>query len=178
VLNKKGFTLIEVVLAIFIIGVALVTLLSMFSLGLRGDVFAREMTAATTLAQEMMEEIKSKEFVECEEGVTPDFGPETPEPAIETAADRTSYDDVDDYDGWSRNPPEDIAGNPLSDFSVFTRSVVVVYVENDNYDDPVEEGDANYPTDSKRITVTVLKGENDLIELTTVVFNHKDLPKD
>ena len=169
-MNKKGFTLIEIVLAIFIIGVALVTLLSMFSLGLKGDVFAREMTVATNLAQEIMEEIKSKEFEEPEDTV--EFGPETPEPAVTTANDRTLYDDVDDYNGWSRNPPEDVDGNPLSDFSVFTRSVVVVYVENDNYDDPVEEGDANYPTNSKRITVTVSKGGNDLIELTTVVVKY------
>lgn len=169
--NRKGFTLIEIVLAIFIIGVALVTLLSMFSLGLKGDVFAREMTVASTLSQELMEEIKSRAFEEPDD--TPVFGPETAgatqiEPTVATAIDRTLYDDVDDYDDWSRNPPEDMAGNPLTDFSLYTRSVEVKNVANQDYTS--EQGDGT--TDSKKVTVTISKGGKDLVNLTTVVVRY------
>ena len=170
--NRKGFTLIEIVLAIFIIGVALVTLLSMFSMGLKGDVFAREMTIASTLAQELMEEIKSQEFEEPRPD-TPVFGPETAgrtrlEPTVAAASDRTFYDDVDDYDNWSKSPPEEIDGTSLADFSLYTRSVEVRNVANQDYTS--EQGDGT--TDSKRVTVTISKGGNDLVNLTTVVVRY------
>jgi prepilin-type N-terminal cleavage/methylation domain-containing protein len=153
--REKGFTLIEVVLAVFIIGVALVTLLSMLSMGLKGDVLAREVTVAGGLAREMMEEIKSKTF---EEGIG-SFGRESGE----DTGDRTNYDDVDDYDDWS-SPPEDAGGVALSAYSDLTRSVVVRNVADDDY----SSGQSGGSTGSKEITVTISKGGNDLVELSMV----------
>ena len=140
--------------------------LSMFSLGLRGDVLAREITIATNLAQEMIEEIKSKRF---EDDTDPVFGRESNDDIDSSGTvERDEFDDVDDYDGWSATPPEDVSGNPLTDFSNFTRSVEVKNVDEEDYEDEEDEGTTN----SKKITVTVLKGENNLVELTTVVVKY------
>lgn len=68
----------------------------------------------------------------------------------ETTNDRSDFDDVDDYDGWSSTPPQLKGGTPLDQFAGYGRSVVVEYVNPGNPNQTI-------PSDGgiKRITVTV-----------------------
>jgi len=127
-MGNSAFTYIEVLIAVLVLGLVLVPLLSQFYIGFQGNKNAELVTQAVDLAADIMEEIKSRQF---DENVFPD------EPvsagalgvdAGENANDRTTFDDVDDYLGWQKSPPQTIDGVTLTDFSQFSRSVSVGYV--------------------------------------------------
>jgi type IV pilus assembly protein PilV len=56
--NKKGFTLIEVLIATLVLAIGLLSLATLAGTVIRGNSFSNKMTTATTLAQDKMEEIK------------------------------------------------------------------------------------------------------------------------
>lgn len=56
--NKKGFTLIEVLIATLVLAIGLLSLATLAGTVIRGNAFSNKMTTATTLAQDKMEEIK------------------------------------------------------------------------------------------------------------------------
>lgn len=57
--NSNGFTLIEIMIAIFILTVALLGMAAVTVSVINGNAFSKEITTATTLAQDKMEEIKN-----------------------------------------------------------------------------------------------------------------------
>jgi len=74
----KSFTLIEVLTAVFVLAVGIVTLLAMFPLGIKVENSAQMASLATSLAQVKMEEIISLPYGEISSsaedyGTIPDF---------------------------------------------------------------------------------------------------------
>lgn len=61
-MKEKAFTLIEVVASLVIVGIALVAMLGMFSLGSRSNVFNQDRVIACNLLQRKLEEVKCKTF--------------------------------------------------------------------------------------------------------------------
>jgi len=61
-LDKKGFTLIELLIAMMILSVGLLAVAGLQVTAIKGNASAKWVTAATTLAEEKMEEFKSKGF--------------------------------------------------------------------------------------------------------------------
>jgi prepilin-type N-terminal cleavage/methylation domain-containing protein len=57
--NSNGFTLIEVMIAIFIFTVALLGVAGMAATVINGNAFSKEITTATILAQDKMEELEN-----------------------------------------------------------------------------------------------------------------------
>lgn len=60
--NTRGFTLVEVAVAIAIIGMVFTSLGALFARSLYTTKLSAEITTATILAQEKMEELKNKPF--------------------------------------------------------------------------------------------------------------------
>jgi len=60
--NHSGFTLIEIVIAMFILTVALLSLVSVSVMVIKGNSFSKTMTTATTLAKDKMEALKSTPY--------------------------------------------------------------------------------------------------------------------
>lgn len=121
--NKKGFTLVEILIALVILSMGIAMLITMFTVGLKGVIANQVRTQATNLAQDLMDEIIGKEFRDPNQ--IPGWGIEDGE----VQGDRTTYDDVDDYSAWkSKNPPLNISGNELTLYNDFTRSVSVARV--------------------------------------------------
>jgi general secretion pathway protein I len=60
----KGFTLIEIIVALAILGIALTVIIELFSGGLRLGRFSKEYTNAVNYARMKMEEIESQENIE------------------------------------------------------------------------------------------------------------------
>ena len=56
--KNKGFTLIEVLVAIVVLSVALLALAGLQIISIRSNSFGNRMTEATTLARDLMEEMK------------------------------------------------------------------------------------------------------------------------
>lgn len=62
-LNKeKGFTIIEVLIAIFILSIGILAVVSMFTTSMKANQLGRNVTVANRLAQNLMEQVKTQTF--------------------------------------------------------------------------------------------------------------------
>jgi len=64
--NQSGFTLLEVLIAISILTVGLLGVAQMQIMGIRGNYFSGNTTAALTLAEEKMEDLLGKSYTDAE----------------------------------------------------------------------------------------------------------------
>lgn len=78
--ESKGFTLVEVLIAIVILSVALLALGGLQIISIRGNSFGNHMTEAITLAKDLMEEMKNTEWEQI--GDRSDDVPPSPEKPI------------------------------------------------------------------------------------------------
>ena len=60
--DSKGFTLVEVLIAIFVLAVALLAMAQMQIMAIRGNTFANKTTTAVTLAQDKLEELRGLSY--------------------------------------------------------------------------------------------------------------------
>jgi len=68
--QSRGFTLLEIVVAILILTIALLGLASLTSTIINGNFFNRTLTVATTLAKDKLEELKSRPLTGTGSGAT------------------------------------------------------------------------------------------------------------
>jgi type IV pilus assembly protein PilV len=66
--ENRGFTLIEIIIAIFILVVALTGLAGVASTVISGNAFSKQITTATTLAQGKIEELKNTNYQHLSDG--------------------------------------------------------------------------------------------------------------
>jgi len=119
--RTTGFTLIESVMSILIVGAMLVMVINTLGSSVRGKKIRQTQSRAPALASHLMAEILQASYSDQDE--TPVFGRE----ASEIGANRSSFDDVDDYHNWS-GTPQDKDGVSLTGMDGWTRSVTVQYV--------------------------------------------------
>ncbi len=131
----RGFTLIEMILAIVIIGVGLAGVLAAFSNTVRSSADPLAHKQMLSVAEEMMEEILLKPYA---------IGPGTI-----SGCNRASADDIRDYAGYSQAVC-DIDGVAVSGLAGYAVAVAVASV--------TWEGIAN----TLRVTVTVTRGSNSI----------------
>lgn len=62
--SKRGFTLIEVIVAIFFLMVALLGLLSLTTTVIKGNAISKMTTLATTLAKDKLENVKNQDYAD------------------------------------------------------------------------------------------------------------------
>jgi len=122
---RRGASLVEVALSTIVLAFVVVGALRV----LVGVTERRALIVRTTLgeslADEMLAAVMSRPFYA--EGVirASEWGPS----ATEQSADAWgTFDDCDDFDGWSASPPEEPDGDPLKDFEGWGRSVSVDWV--------------------------------------------------
>ncbi len=129
--ENKRFTLVELILIIVVVGIALPPLAFVFYEGLQKSTDTYLTSTAAQLANSMMEEIRTRKWDE----KTPDEGGKAAEPYSVIGTDpsettRPTYNDIDDYDHISnQSPPHDALDQPIPEFSGYTRSVDVEYVD-------------------------------------------------
>lgn len=103
-MKNRAFTYIEVLLSVTILGFVLIPLLSQFYTGFQGNIVAELVTQSIDLADDLMEEIKSRRFDENISPAEPVASAALGIDAGEVSNDRRTFDDVDDYRSWQKSP--------------------------------------------------------------------------
>lgn len=180
--KSKGFTLIEGIIAIVIMGIAMVTLTSFLFPQIEQSATPHYQARASALANAFMTEILARKFdhnsddngerFRCDDNAHPDLPSITP-PACTTALgpddseSRTQLNDVDDYIGcWvgenrsctdPRGNIADVLGNDVNDqYKNFVVSVDVFY--DANHDNQADDASVKANRHHKRINLTVDAG--------------------
>ncbi|MCY2950982.1 MAG: hypothetical protein NTU53_03280 [Planctomycetota bacterium] len=117
---RRGFTLIEAALATAIIGTGFIAMFQLFTSCTRDNSAGAQMTTALMLANSIQEAMANLTFQDPSTSTTY-FGPEPGE----TLA---TYNDLDDFDLSTFNPPIDASRIPITELSQYSQLVTVMPV--------------------------------------------------
>lgn len=146
----RALTLVEAVFSIVIVGGLLVAAANAVGASAATRQKALQRTQGQQLARALMAEIVPLAYQD------PDLPTVLPGCELgESAADRTTFDDVDDFSAYSQSPPRAIDGTALTADSDWSWRVAVEWVSRDAVDGAVSLLESNV----KRITVTVKRGQ-------------------
>ncbi len=122
-MRQRGFTLVEALFAMVLVGGLLVAVLTAVGQAKTGQHRIATRRQARLLAEQMRTEINLLPFQDpsYSDGSLSEIG----HSASEGGDDRSGYDDADDYHGWSAGPPQEKDGTELSWARAFTREVTV-----------------------------------------------------
>ena len=155
IISFKGITLIELVIAIVIAGIAIPVLVRNWADVTIRSVESETISDSAFYAEQLMEEIKSKRFDERPEPAWTAanlFGARRADESDETN-NRTRYDDIDDYDGFTEPLPRSF--------------VSLVSVQYANLTGTTWQAVASGTTDFKRVTVNISRKK--LLNAATLV---------
>ena len=154
--SERGFTFVELVIAIAVMGIASVTMFQMLGLSLSHQSDSLVQSRTTALAEAYMQEILARRF----DAHTPPGGipacsiratPCSLSNAFNDGESRANFDDVDDFDGLNESPPLDATGVVRSGFAGYRVQVQVTY--------PTSAQAATFglddPGDAKLVAITV-----------------------
>lgn len=172
--RRRGFTLVEAMTAIVVLGIAGATLLAGLGSNAATTRDSLERTIALGLAQQLLDEVSGMRY--CENGASAYdvfMGPGSPEIS---AGARREFDDIDDYNGVRTTPPTDRWGITLgtdngkqgsrnSNFQVssgfFTgwkQWIDIQYVSESNFSTVLTSGTSSYRRIRVQITVDQADG--------------------
>jgi len=114
--------MLEVIISSMLIGVVMVAALDSAGSAMLAMRLQSEQIDGETLAYSLMSEIMAMPYEEPDTTATVVFGPESDEPAIGTT--RLSFDDLDDYRGWS-SAPVNRDGTPIPGTTGWLRAAEV-----------------------------------------------------
>ena len=123
---EDGFSLIEVLIAILLVGLAIASLVTANSAFTKANGAGVELSTAEFLIEQIRELSVLLPVIDPETGIST-FGPE----AAETLAD---YDDLDDFDSASFSPPISADRNVLNDLASFSQKITVENVSASDFE--------------------------------------------
>jgi len=143
---KNGFSLIEVLIAILLVGLAMAALMASNTAFTKANGAGTDLSTAEFLVEQIRELTALLPVVDPQSDVWA-FGPE----AGETLA---IYDDLDDFNGFNSTAlgaPIDADRNPLNDLAAYSQQVTVENVNASNFEQVVADTTSSFV----RVTVSV-----------------------
>lgn len=137
----QGFTLIELIIFIVVVGVGVAGILSVYTNTIRNSADPLVRKQAVSIAESLMEEITAKEFANPTGGYS--------------GTSRALWDDVDDYNGYSSATVVDLQGATVAGLTGY-RIAPAVSVATTTLG----------ATTVKRIIVNVTDTQNNVVTLT------------
>jgi prepilin-type N-terminal cleavage/methylation domain-containing protein len=141
--SPKGFSLIEVLIATVLVGMAIAALVAANGSFSMANVAGADLSTAEFLVEQIRELTT----------MLPVLGPEAGESSV------TAYDDVDDFDGFDSAPlgaPISAQGTPLTNLAAFSQQVTVQKLNPSNFDETWP--DDHIPSSNfVRVTVSILQ---------------------
>ncbi len=141
-MKKNAFTLVEVLVAVMLVGLAIACLLAASSSFTSSNAAGMDLSTAEFLTEQIRELTALLPAIDPNTG-TDLFGPE--EAAL------ADYDDLDDFDGASFCPPINANRQPLDNFAAFSQQVAVENVNPADFEQVV----GDHTSDFVRVTVKV-----------------------
>jgi len=148
--SVRGIAYTEVLLSSIILAVLVVSAVKLFANLGRSQQNTVGQKTVSNLASQMIEEIKVLPYVD-----PVDINEDGPG-VDELGSDRSAFDDIDDYDEWSAQPPQDKQGNPLDQYPDLIRSVQVFNVSAADFNQQISD-DEGY----KKVIVKISRDEVD-----------------
>lgn len=140
--DSSGFTFVEVLIAILLVGLAIASLMAANLAFTQANDAGTDLSTAEFLIEQIKELTALLPVVDPDGGTT--FGPETGE-------NLAGYDDLDDFDGESFSPPINADRSPLNDYASFSQQVTVQNVSASDFEQVV----ADHGSYFVRVTVSV-----------------------
>jgi hypothetical protein len=152
---RRGFGITEVIASTAIVGVMIVAALNAAWMVTRTQRLNADRLTGPGLARDLLAEIMSMPYED----------PQNPGGANgvdsgETSGTRSTYDDVDDYHGWSSSNGVTRAGTARTGYTGWSHSVTVTWAERVS-----GTTFTTYDTNLKRITVTVTSPTSTVTQL-------------
>lgn len=148
--RQRGFTLIELIMFIVIVGIGVAGVLSVFTTSVKSSADPMVRKQALSIAESLLEEILLKDFKDPNGGTN---GVSTC--TLATGSNRSLWDDVCDYNTYTSTGITDVQGNnvaSLANYSVLPAVAVTT----------VAVGGVNL----KRVVVSVTDTQNNVISIT------------
>lgn len=168
---QAGFTLVETVIVIVLVGVMMAGMTSLFMNNVSNShrPYLRQKALAVTNA--FMDEILRKQWNEATPlgggCVNTASGSCVTGPAViaigTDGESRATYDDIDDYHGLSQSPPQDSSGTDMPGYAGYTVNVSVVQ--------PGANWNAVPTADVRLITVSVTSSSNETLSVSAYRVN-------
>ena len=149
--DNRGFSLIEVLISIILVGFAIVALLTANSAFTIANGAGADLSTAEFLVEQIRELTALLPVIDPETG-TGAFGPETGE------ANVANYDDLDDFDGAVFSPPIGANRAAMNDFAAFSQQVTVQNLNPANFEQVVGDHSSNFVG----VTVRVLLNSKEI----------------
>ncbi len=115
IIKNKGFSLVELIVAMAIISITVVAMLELFKVNIVNSADPMIRKQLISVSESLMEEVLSKDFTKQVDGYS----------GALTAANRSSFDTVTDYNGLSISPIKGINGATLSSLSGYSAAIAV-----------------------------------------------------
>jgi prepilin-type N-terminal cleavage/methylation domain-containing protein len=152
---KNGFSLVEVSVAIILIGLAIASLLAANRAFTKANAAGVELSTAEFLIEQIRELTTLLPVIDPQTD-TSTFGPE--EAAL------TDYDDLDDFDGVSFSPPINADRETLNSLAAFSQQVTVENIDASDFDQVVGDHGSYFV----RVTVRVLLDSREICSASWV----------
>ena len=129
--HQAGLTLIELIIAIVVLGIAAIAVLQSLGVLVLANVDPMLRSQSRLLAEAMLNEVQTKAFFDASDDpvLNPGSVPLTicPAPETLTANDRNGWDNICDYDGYDSNPdgPRSHDGTLMPDLTGYRVQVTV-----------------------------------------------------
>jgi Tfp pilus assembly protein PilV len=146
--GRCGFSLAEVAISVLLTGGLMVAALQSLGAAKQREADTLNRLIAQQLVGGLMNEILLQAYKEPEMDQAPMFGLEPGE----STGNRSLFDDVDDYAGWTSSPPKDRSGAEIAGYTGWTRNVNVVWANPATLSDT-----ASINTGLKKFTITATK---------------------
>jgi len=160
---ENGFSLIEVLVAIILVGLAIASLVAANISFTKANAAGTELSTAEFLLEQVKELTVMLPVVDPNTGMLT-FGPEAGETIL------ADYDDLDDFDGLAFSPPISADRATLNDFAAFTQQVTVENVSAGDFEQIV----ADHGSFFVRVTVKVLLNSEEIISADWVRATYEE----
>ncbi|MBN2270335.1 MAG: prepilin-type N-terminal cleavage/methylation domain-containing protein [Sedimentisphaerales bacterium] len=148
-MKSNGFSLVEVLFAILLVGLAIAALLGANAAFTRANGAGTDLSTAEFLLEQIKELTATLAVIDPQTETTT-FGPEE--------ATVAAYDDLDDFDGAVFSPPISAHRTTLTDFTAFTQQITVENVSASNFALLA----ADHSTAFVRVTASVLMNSTEI----------------